>query len=356
MALARSSRTNLVGEMSDEGCGWRGAVDHRYEPNTIDLLDHSELEYWFTVLSEHMPDLVDKPHIPCESLNISPLYYHPSSLPSTWRHIPAEPDLLCQPPPSPSHPFLFSQPLSPRGATAQPFPSQELLYQQPHITMSTSNSHQPRGDLLPASYPPLGIAQKIVQHPWTTLPSTTHSFLALVEFIPAYETPAVASEGGTDDAKRRGEAFAHAFSAHLARSRSRELCTRKRSSGLCARVHSSRTRSSKLRASTRSLKLCLHTRSSELRAQTRSSELFAGAHWRAKRKGARWRAVRGMHQRVELGNVHWRAVLVSGLKIVARGCSWISSEVFRVAMHKAKDLHSSSKLPASSNDGVDPLL
>ncbi|XP_038685961.1 pantothenate kinase 2-like isoform X2 [Tripterygium wilfordii] len=31
-----------------------------YEPNTIDLSDHSELEYWFTVLSEHMPDLVDK--------------------------------------------------------------------------------------------------------------------------------------------------------------------------------------------------------------------------------------------------------------------------------------------------------
>ncbi|KAJ4752782.1 hypothetical protein LUZ62_045483 [Rhynchospora pubera] len=30
-----------------------------YEPNTIDL-SHSELEYWFTVLSEHLPDLVDK--------------------------------------------------------------------------------------------------------------------------------------------------------------------------------------------------------------------------------------------------------------------------------------------------------
>jgi len=27
----------------------------------------------------------------------------------------------------------------------------------------------------------------------------------------------VASEGGTDDAKRRGDAFARAFSAHLAR-------------------------------------------------------------------------------------------------------------------------------------------
>ncbi|XP_038982983.1 LOW QUALITY PROTEIN: pantothenate kinase 2-like [Phoenix dactylifera] len=31
-----------------------------YEPNTIDLSDHSELEYWFMVLSEHLPDLVDK--------------------------------------------------------------------------------------------------------------------------------------------------------------------------------------------------------------------------------------------------------------------------------------------------------
>ncbi|TKY73505.1 Pantothenate kinase 2 [Spatholobus suberectus] len=31
-----------------------------YEPNTIDLSDHSELEYWFTILSEHLPDLVDK--------------------------------------------------------------------------------------------------------------------------------------------------------------------------------------------------------------------------------------------------------------------------------------------------------
>ncbi|URE13212.1 pantothenate kinase [Musa troglodytarum] len=31
-----------------------------YEPNTTDLLDHGELEYWFTVLSEHLPDLVDK--------------------------------------------------------------------------------------------------------------------------------------------------------------------------------------------------------------------------------------------------------------------------------------------------------
>ncbi|XP_020231168.1 pantothenate kinase 2 [Cajanus cajan] len=31
-----------------------------YDPNTIDLSDHSELEYWFTILSEHLPDLVDK--------------------------------------------------------------------------------------------------------------------------------------------------------------------------------------------------------------------------------------------------------------------------------------------------------
>ncbi|KAL8118338.1 hypothetical protein AgCh_016028 [Apium graveolens] len=31
-----------------------------YEPNTIDLLDRGELDYWFTVLSSHLPDLVDK--------------------------------------------------------------------------------------------------------------------------------------------------------------------------------------------------------------------------------------------------------------------------------------------------------
>ncbi|GLT83793.1 hypothetical protein SLE2022_020640 [Rubroshorea leprosula] len=31
-----------------------------YEPNTVDLSDHNELEYWFTVLSEQLPDLVDK--------------------------------------------------------------------------------------------------------------------------------------------------------------------------------------------------------------------------------------------------------------------------------------------------------
>ncbi|XP_050222971.1 pantothenate kinase 2 isoform X1 [Mercurialis annua] len=31
-----------------------------YEPNTIDLADHNELEYWFKVLSDHLPDLVDK--------------------------------------------------------------------------------------------------------------------------------------------------------------------------------------------------------------------------------------------------------------------------------------------------------
>ncbi|CDP12422.1 unnamed protein product [Coffea canephora] len=31
-----------------------------YEPNTIDLSNPGELEYWFTVLSGHLPDLVDK--------------------------------------------------------------------------------------------------------------------------------------------------------------------------------------------------------------------------------------------------------------------------------------------------------
>ncbi|OIV98208.1 hypothetical protein TanjilG_28721 [Lupinus angustifolius] len=31
-----------------------------YEPNTIDLADPSELEYWLKVLSDHLPDLVDK--------------------------------------------------------------------------------------------------------------------------------------------------------------------------------------------------------------------------------------------------------------------------------------------------------
>ncbi|KAK3033524.1 hypothetical protein RJ639_032753 [Escallonia herrerae] len=31
-----------------------------YEPNTIDLSDPGELEYWFTILSGHLPDLVDK--------------------------------------------------------------------------------------------------------------------------------------------------------------------------------------------------------------------------------------------------------------------------------------------------------
>lgn len=35
--------------------------------------------------------------------------------------------------------------------------------------------------------------------------------------ISARNVQAVASEGGTDDAKRRGDAFARAFSAHLAR-------------------------------------------------------------------------------------------------------------------------------------------
>ncbi|PWA94262.1 hypothetical protein CTI12_AA061200 [Artemisia annua] len=33
-----------------------------FEPNTIDLVDPPELGYWFTVLSEHSPDLVDKVH------------------------------------------------------------------------------------------------------------------------------------------------------------------------------------------------------------------------------------------------------------------------------------------------------
>lgn len=32
----------------------------KYEPNTIDLSDPGELEYWFTVLTDHLPDLVDK--------------------------------------------------------------------------------------------------------------------------------------------------------------------------------------------------------------------------------------------------------------------------------------------------------
>ncbi|KAG5618171.1 hypothetical protein H5410_017995 [Solanum commersonii] len=86
-----------------------------YEPNTIDLSDHGELEYtkiwrccryWFTVLSEHLSDLVDK-------LVMSPI-------------------------------FLWFEKL-------------------------------------------------------------------ILDF------QAVASEGGTDDAKRRGDAFARAFSAHLAR-------------------------------------------------------------------------------------------------------------------------------------------
>ncbi|XP_047174522.1 pantothenate kinase 2-like [Vigna umbellata] len=31
-----------------------------YEPNTIDLSDHSELEYWFKILSENLPDLMAK--------------------------------------------------------------------------------------------------------------------------------------------------------------------------------------------------------------------------------------------------------------------------------------------------------
>ncbi|KAL6007009.1 Pantothenate kinase 2, mitochondrial [Asimina triloba] len=39
----------------------------------------------------------------------------------------------------------------------------------------------------------------------------------LSEHLPDLIDKAVASEGGTDDAKRRGDAFAHAFSAHLSR-------------------------------------------------------------------------------------------------------------------------------------------
>ncbi|KAL9275545.1 Pantothenate kinase 2-like protein [Drosera capensis] len=37
-----------------------------YEPNTIDLSDQNELEYWLTVLSEHLPDLVDKQAVASE--------------------------------------------------------------------------------------------------------------------------------------------------------------------------------------------------------------------------------------------------------------------------------------------------
>ncbi|GJM99356.1 hypothetical protein PR202_ga16447 [Eleusine coracana subsp. coracana] len=42
-------------------------------------------------------------------------------------------------------------------------------------------------------------------------------FKVLSDHSPDLVDKAVASEGGTDDAKRRGDAFAHAFSAHLAR-------------------------------------------------------------------------------------------------------------------------------------------
>ncbi|XP_039057555.1 pantothenate kinase 2-like [Hibiscus syriacus] len=42
-------------------------------------------------------------------------------------------------------------------------------------------------------------------------------FTVLSEHSPDLVDKAVASEGGTDDAKRRGDAFARAFSAHLAR-------------------------------------------------------------------------------------------------------------------------------------------
>ncbi|XXG65661.1 hypothetical protein AAC387_Pa05g3300 [Persea americana] len=80
-----------------------------YEPNTINLSDHSEFEYWFTVLSEHMSDIVDK----------------------------ADDNALI--------------------------------------------------------------------------------WLVVIKCPVMRCLNAVASEGGTDDAKRRGDAFAHAFSAHLAR-------------------------------------------------------------------------------------------------------------------------------------------
>ncbi|KAL3716877.1 hypothetical protein ACJRO7_008454 [Eucalyptus globulus] len=42
-------------------------------------------------------------------------------------------------------------------------------------------------------------------------------FTVLLEHLPDLVDKAVASEGGTDDAKRRGDAFARAFSAHMAR-------------------------------------------------------------------------------------------------------------------------------------------
>ncbi|CAL5385385.1 unnamed protein product [Camellia sinensis] len=45
----------------------------------------------------------------------------------------------------------------------------------------------------------------------------TYWFTVLSEHLPDLVDKAVASEGGTDDAKRRGDAFARAFSAHLAR-------------------------------------------------------------------------------------------------------------------------------------------
>ncbi|CAM0952609.1 unnamed protein product [Alopecurus aequalis] len=94
-----------------------------YEPNTIDL-DHAEFKYWFTVLSDHLPDLVEKQFI-TGGLGVS-------------------------------------------------------IYACKHV--------------------PYGA-----------------SIVATVQVQGWAGEPAVASEGGTDDAKRRGDAFAHAFSAHLAR-------------------------------------------------------------------------------------------------------------------------------------------
>ncbi|MFS7968986.1 putative protein kinase CAMK-OST1L family [Helianthus anomalus] len=49
------------------------------------------------------------------------------------------------------------------------------------------------------------------------LTSCRYWFTVLSEHLPDLVDKAVPSEGGTDDARRRGDAFAHAFSAHLAR-------------------------------------------------------------------------------------------------------------------------------------------
>ncbi|GAY47383.1 hypothetical protein CUMW_104170 [Citrus unshiu] len=65
-----------------------------YEPNTIDLADRSELEYWFTVLSEHLPDLVDKA-VASEGgtddakrrVSISRISAHVGKVRYSWTHI-----------------------------------------------------------------------------------------------------------------------------------------------------------------------------------------------------------------------------------------------------------------------------